>query len=188
MVTIVYSHPYDKSFNHEILNEVTKELADNGRSYKVINLYKENFNPVLGMEDYAVYPEGKTTDEDVREYQKILEDTNHIIFIFPIWWGMMPAILKGFIDKTFLKGVVFDFTPEGSMLPCLDIKRTTVITTSQQASEIIAPFMEGYFFPQVLSTVGMNNIDWHNCPKAKSGTPAHRAEFLAEVLKSLEDN
>ena len=79
MVTIVYSHPYDKSFNNEILNQVSQELAANGRSYRVINLYQENFDPVLGMEDYSIYPEGKTTDEEVKEYQKILEDTNHLI-------------------------------------------------------------------------------------------------------------
>lgn len=187
MVTIVYSHPYDKSFNNEILNQVSRELAANGRSYRVINLYQENFDPVLGMEDYSIYPEGKTTDEEVKEYQKILEDTNHLIFIFPIWWGMMPAILKGFIDKTFLKGTIYDTTPDGVMMPCLDIERTTVITTSQQDTAIIAPFMEGYFFPQVFNTVGINNVDWHNCPKTLSSTPARRAEFIAEVLASLTD-
>lgn len=185
MVTIVYCHPYDKSFNHEILNSVTKELADNGRSYSVINLYDEKFDPVLGVNDLALYSSGKTTDEQVVEYQKILKDTNHIIFIFPIWWGMMPAMLKGFIDKTFLKGSVYDTTPEGTLMPCLDIERTTIITTSQQETAVIAPFMEGYFTPMVLNTVGMNNVDWHNCPRTSFGSNAHRQEFLAEVLKAI---
>lgn len=185
MITIVYSHPYDKSFNHEILNEVKSLFDASGKSYEVINLYADDFNPVLGMEDYAIYPEGKTTDEDVVRYQKILEDTEQIVFIFPIWWGMMPAILKGFIDKTFLKGEIYDTTPEGQLMPCLDIHRTTVITTSIQDSAIIAPFMEGYFFPQVLNTVGMNNVEWYNCPKAKRATDAQRQEFVAEVLKAL---
>lgn len=185
MVTIVYAHPYDKSFNHAILQAVTKELSDNGRSYNVINLYDENFNPVLGVNDLALFSKGQTTDQLVRNYQKILQQTNEIIFIFPIWWGMMPAILKGFIDKTFLKGEIYDTSPEGLMLPCLSIDKTTVITTSQQETAVIAPFIEGYFGPLVLNTVGMNNLHWHNCPRTATGSPAHRQEFLAEVLKEL---
>lgn len=185
MVTIVYAHPYDKSFNHVILDSVTRELADNGRSFTVINLYDEHFNPVLGVNDLALYSKGETHDEQVRHYQDILQKTDEIIFIFPIWWGMMPAILKGFIDKTFLKGEVYDTTPEGQLMPCLDLKRTLLITTSEQDSAVIAPFIEGYFATNVLATVGMNGVEWHNCPRVKSGSRRDRDEFLAEVLKSL---
>lgn len=185
MITIIYCHPYDHSFNHHILDAVTRQFADEGREYDVINLYSENFNPVLDGSGLALYSKGETTDEQVVKYQQALRQTKHAIFIFPIWWGMMPAMLKGFCDKVFLKGVVYDTTPEGALLPCLSVDRTTLITTSEMPSDVIEPFIQGYFTPLVLNTVGMNNVEWFNCDKIKSGTDAHRSEFLDTVLKKL---
>lgn len=185
MITIVYCHPYDKSLNHTILNEVIRKLADNGRDYTVINLYDDKFDPVLGVNELALYSSGKTDDELTRQYQKTLTETEQLIYIFPVWWGMMPAMLKGFIDKTFLKGTIYDTLPEGGIVPCIDINHTTLITTSQQESAVIAPFIEGYFIPQVLEAVGMNNVTWHNCPRTSTGDNAHRQAFIDEILEDL---
>ena len=64
MITIVYCHPYDKSFNHTILNEIIRKLADNGRDYTVINLYDDKFDPVLGVNELALYSSGTPISED----------------------------------------------------------------------------------------------------------------------------
>lgn len=133
----------------------------------------------------SMYSIGGTKDDMVRRYQQALTRTDHIIFIFPIWWGMMPAMLKGFIDKVFLKGVIYDTTPEGALMPCLSIDRTTLITTSEGSSDIIAPFIEGYFTPLVLNTVGMNGVRWFNCAQVKTGGDAHRKLFVDTVLEYL---
>ena len=185
MITIVYCHPYDKSFNHALLQAVTDKLSGLGREYDVINLYGENFNPVLDSVGLGLYSKGETDDEMVRRYQKALEQTDHLIYIFPIWWGMMPAMLKGFIDKVFLRGIIYDYTPEGALMPCLSIDKTTLITTSESPSDVIAPFIEGYFKPMTLETVGMNNVHWFNCDQVKSGGPQHRAQFLETVLEYI---
>lgn len=182
MITIVYCHPYDHSFNHAILQSITDRFSGEGREYDVINLYAEGFDPVLDSENLSLYSKGRTHDEMVVRYQKALRNTDHIIFIFPIWWGMMPAMLKGWIDKVFLKGVVYDTTPEGALMPCLSIDKTTLITTSQEVSEVLAPFINGYFIPLVLNTVGMNGVQWFNCSQTSTGSDQHRREFIDTVL------
>ena len=183
MTTIVYCHPYDKSFNHNILEAITKQYTALGQEYDVINLYNEEFNPVLDTANLALYSKGETNDEKVRRYQKVLTNTRHIIFMFPIWWGMMPAMLKGFIDKVFLKGIVYDSTPEGALIPCLSIPRTTLITTSEEDSEVIAPFITGYFTPLVLNTVGMNGVNWFNCDHVSSGTADNNSLSAIDIKK-----
>ena len=185
MITIVYCHPYTKSFNHSILQAVTDLLTERGDEYDVINLYGEGFNPVLDSAGLALYSKGETEDEMVGRYQLALTRAESVIFIFPIWWGMMPAMLKGFIDKVFLKGTIYDTTPEGILIPCLSISKTVVVTTSEEPTAVLEPFMQGYFTEQVLNTVGMDNVTWLNCDKVKSGSETHRKEFIADVLEAV---
>ncbi len=185
MITILYCHPYEKSFNHSMLQAITDRLTDEGREYDVIDLYADHFDPVLSTTQLSMYSKGNTNDENVLRYQTALRQTHHLILMFPIWWGLMPAMLKGFIDKTFLKGIIYDTTPEGTLMPCLTIDRTTIITTSEEDTSIIAPFIEGYLTPLVLNTVGINGVRWFNCDHVKSGTDDRRRTFMAEVLKDI---
>ena len=52
-VLVVYAHPYDKSFNHAILEEVTQGLAEGGHEYEVVDLYAINFDPILSANDFV---------------------------------------------------------------------------------------------------------------------------------------
>lgn len=185
MITIIYCHPYTNSFNHNIFQHLTDMLSDLGREYCVMDLYADRFNPILDRSSLALYSKGETTDVLVKRYQEELQKTKHAVFIFPIWWGMMPAMLKGWIDKVFLKGEIYDYTPEGAIMPCLSIDKTTIITTSENTSEVFAPFIEGYFSPLTLNTVGYNDVRWFNCDHVKSGSDSHRKEFLDSVLEHL---
>jgi len=186
MITIVFCHPQTQSFNHKILEAVTKTLSDEGREYEVINLYGENFNPVLDS-NRTPLRSGSTfaTDPKARNYANILCKTQKIIFIFPIWWGEMPAMLKGFIDKTFIKGIVYDTTPEGSILPCLTVDNTMIITTSEEDSAVFANYIMGYLAPMTLTAVGMNSIQWFNLDHISEKNDADRTRFLDKIMREV---
>ena len=109
---ILYAHPNEQSFNHEILNRITTGLREGGHTFKVLDLYKEKFDPVL------IFNEDKKRrflahDEEMEGYRNLVKEADHIIFIYPIWWYGMPAILKGFIDRVFVSD--FAYTYEGSL-------------------------------------------------------------------------
>ena len=174
MTTIVYCNPSPKSFNHAILKSITDSLTDLGQEYFVIDLYADCFDPAPEADDAA-------NQVLVKRYQKALADASKVILIFPIWWGMMPAMLKGWIDCTFEKGVIYDFTPEGNMMPCLSVDKTMIITTAEEPMTLLAPFVSGYFAPQVLNAVGLNNVSWQHCDRVSTGSDEHRKEFLATV-------
>ena len=55
MTTIIYAHPYDGSFNHAVLQEITKSLEKAGQSYTVIDLYADGFNPAIEAPDLRLY-------------------------------------------------------------------------------------------------------------------------------------
>ena len=128
--TIIYAHPYEQSFNHAILQRVRELLENKGEAYKLIDLYADGFNPAYTKEELALFNQGKALDPLVLHYQEILKKTDRLIFIFPIWWADMPAIVKGFEDKVFLKTLAYNPTPTGIKGCLTQIREAVVITTS----------------------------------------------------------
>lgn len=109
-VLIIYAHPDQNSFNHAVLEKVKTGLEVGKHTYTVIDLYKRNFDPVLVYNDEKKKGD-LTSDPQVTQFQELIKQADHLIFIYPIWWYGMPAILKGFIDKVFLSG--FAYTNKG---------------------------------------------------------------------------
>lgn len=181
---IIYAHPYDKSFNHAILRNLEEKLSADHREYAVIDLYADGFNPVYRPEELALFSQGKYLDPLIENYHDILRRATQVVFIFPIWWGEAPAIVKGFFDKVMLPGFGYRIE-DGRMVPGLDVDRTLVISTSEAPTEAFKTYFEGYFIPSALTTIGFGNAKWMNCPGMTTGTLAQRQEFLRETAEWL---
>lgn len=92
-VAVIYAHPDPNSFNGAILKRVVQALEDGKHSYTVIDLYKEQFNPVLVFNEKKRRSDLKN-DPETAKYRSIIKNADHLILIYPLWWGGMPAILK----------------------------------------------------------------------------------------------
>lgn len=179
MITIVYAHPYDKSFNHAVLDTLTSGFNLAGKDYQVIDLYADNFNPAFTADSLKLYSRGETADPLARKYLDMLTKTDEIIFVFPIWWGMMPAIVKGFFDKVLLVGKAYKYNAEETLVRAeINIKRTIVLTTSQGDTKYFAPFFTDYLKNRICASTGMSNYEWHNCDKTSKGPEENRLYFL----------
>jgi NAD(P)H dehydrogenase (quinone) len=77
-----------------------EQSQKSGSFVDFIDLYKEKFNPVS-------YPDEK--DSQALEYQIRIRKADLIIIFHPVWWGTMPAILKGFCDKVFQSGFAYNY-------------------------------------------------------------------------------
>ncbi|MDY0282524.1 MAG: NAD(P)H-dependent oxidoreductase [Salinivirgaceae bacterium] len=107
-VLIVYAHPNPQSFNAAILKEVERGLQEAGHTYTVIDLYKDNFDPVLVYNDKIRRRDLKNHPETAH-YRELVRQADHLIFIFPVWWYGVPAILKGFFDRVFVSGFAYRY-------------------------------------------------------------------------------
>ena len=74
------------------------QCVQNDLSVDFIDLYKERFDPVS-------YPDEK--DSQAIEYQIRIRKADYLVVFHPVWWGTMPAILKGFCDKVFQSGYAY---------------------------------------------------------------------------------
>ena len=139
----------------------------------------------MTAEDLSLYSRGESDDRLVKKYRHQLMHTDEIVFLFPIWWGMIPAILKGFFDKVLLKGSAFSYSSSGEMIPGFRITRTLLISTSQGESEIYRPYIEGYLIPYLLNSVGMTGAEWYNCERTAHGPAENRENFLRQVTSLI---
>lgn len=186
--TIIYAHPYEQSFNHAILQRVRELLESKGEAYKLIDLYADGFNPAYTKEELALFNQGKALDPLVLHYQEILKKTDRLIFIFPIWWADMPAIVKGFEDKVFLKTLAYNPTPTGIKGCLTQIREAVVITTSTAPTwylkffcgNVIGKTMIGH----TLKGIGVGSGRWINFGGMDKSTAQARQSFLDKLYLS----
>lgn len=178
MITVVYGHPYDKSFNAAIRDAVLGALAKQGPEWSLIDLYADGFDPAVRAPELALYSGGRTCDALAQKYMDILARTTQIIYIFPVWWGTEPAIVKGFHDKVLLKGFAWTPSADGHLQPKLQIRRTTLFTTSEAPTASFSAYFTDYLPGHVFAAVGMQTVTWHNFDNIPRSTAAERSAFL----------
>jgi NAD(P)H dehydrogenase (quinone) len=130
---IIYAHPNPASFNHAILETISEELKNNKKDFTVRDLNSINFNPILKTEDLMAIQNG-AVPHDVKTEQDYITASDTLIFVFPIWWSSMPAILKGYIDRVFSQKFAYDITPDG-VIGLFKGKKAFLVSTTGASKE-----------------------------------------------------
>lgn len=186
-VVIVFNHPYEGSFGNAILNSVTKGLKGANHEVDLMHLDNDGFNPVMSREDLKAFMEHKPVDPQIIDYNERLEKADHLIFIFPIWWDLMPAMTKGFVDRVLTPGVVYDHHPRGfGLIPLLkNLKSVTIITTMNKPkimySLIIGNLIKKAMIKSVFKTMGYKNLKWISYNMVKSVSQQKRVKWLTDI-------
>lgn len=130
---IVYAHPNPKSFNHAIREIVEDKLRKDNGQFDVRDLYEIKFNPVLSGSDFVSFKQGQAPP-DIKREQEYVKNADTLIFIYPIWWFGMPAILKGYIDRVFSYGFAYAADEKG-LRGLLTDKKVIVFNTTGGSEE-----------------------------------------------------
>lgn len=124
---IIYAHPNSASLNHFFKQTVVESLENSGEEVIVRDLNQINFNPVLSLEDMQGQRMGQVA-EDIKTEQDFITWADQIIFVYPIWWTGMPAIMKGFIDRVFSYGFAYRYD-QGVQKGLLTGKKAVIINS-----------------------------------------------------------
>lgn len=109
---IVYCHPSPASFNHAVLETVLSALRQQGIEHRTIDLYAEQFDPRLSIEDWNEYEDTRVNTSRIAQHVESLRWCDSLIFIYPTWWFGQPAMLKGWLDRVLVPGVAFNMPTE----------------------------------------------------------------------------
>lgn len=189
---IVFNHPYEGSYCNAILGAVTKGLQKAGHEVDLMHLDNDKFNPAMSAEDLKAFVEHQPVDPQVVDYNERLKKADHLVFIFPIWWDIMPATTKGFIDRVLFPGVVYDHHPRGfGLVPLLkNLKSVTIITTMNKPgimySLIIGNLIRKVMLKSVFKTMGYKNLKWISYTSVKRVSHQKRVKWLNELESKFE--
>jgi putative NADPH-quinone reductase len=125
-IVVINGHPDSNSFCHALAENYKLGADKAGNVCHITHLSNLKFNPNLKY-GYNIQME---LEPDLAELQKLITKANHLVFIYPTWWGTYPALFKGFIDRIFLPGYAFKYQ-NTSPLPIKLMKGKTarIITT-----------------------------------------------------------
>ncbi len=104
-ILIINGHPNPDSFNNALTENYAKGAVASGNSVEVLHLAELVFNPNLQFG----YQKRTELEPDLLKAQELLTWCEHLVIIHPVWWGGLPALLKGFIDRVFLPKFAFKY-------------------------------------------------------------------------------
>lgn len=102
-ILIINGHPDQESFNFALAASYKKGALVSGAEVKEIIIRELNFNPNLQFG----YRKRTELEPDLIDAQEKIKWAEHLVWVYPVWWGSIPAIMKGFIDRIFLPGFAF---------------------------------------------------------------------------------
>ena len=118
-VFVVYCHPSKKSFTYEMMQEFLKGLNNANHEFIVSDLYEMNFNAEMSENEYereAYYRTDIPVAEDVMEEQRKIQESDAIVFIYPVFWTEAPAKLVGWFDRIWTSGFAYNLNPQIKIL------------------------------------------------------------------------
>lgn len=128
-ILIINGHPNKNAFNYAIASAYKKGAINSGAEVKEIIIADLDFNPNLKFG----YQQRTELEPDLIEAWEKIKWAEHLVWVHPVWWGGLPAISKGFIDRLFLPGFAYQYR-ENSVWwdKLLKGKTAHIITTIDQ--------------------------------------------------------
>ncbi|MCP9989294.1 NAD(P)H-dependent oxidoreductase [Streptomyces albogriseolus] len=130
---LVAAHPDPRSLTHHVLEEL--EAALHPAPVETADLAKERFDPVFTLADRRAYHEGGNYPADVVGEHRRLERATDLVLVFPVYWWSMPALLKGWIDRVFVNGWAFEYSPTSGLRPRLQALTTHLLPIAGDDSD-----------------------------------------------------
>lgn len=123
---LVAAHADPRSLTHHVVGRLEEALRP--VPVEVADLSKERFNPEFSLEDLRVYRErGADYPADVAREHRRLDRATDLVLVFPVYWWSMPALLKGWIDRVFINGWAYDYSPDTGLRPRLQALTTHLV-------------------------------------------------------------
>ena len=181
-ILLIMAHPDRQSFNNALADAYENGAKDSGAEIKRLDLAGLDFDLNLNRG----YHEKQELEPDLQKAQELITWADHLVFVYPIWWGMMPALLKGFLDRTFLPGFAFKYRKDSPWWDQYFKGKTARIITTMDAPYIYFWLKYGCaghkaMKKATLEFCGVKPVRITNFDRVKDSTGEKRRKWLEKV-------
>ena len=127
-IALIQGHPdaQARHFCHALADEYLKGAKNRGHEVRCIDVATLDFPVLRTKEDFD---HGVPLDV-IKQAQDVIRWADHLVIIYPLWLGTMPALLKAFFEQAFRPNFAFKFDEPGKMpKKCLAGKSARIIVT-----------------------------------------------------------
>ena len=188
---VVLVHPRHDSFTHATAAAAVRGLRRSGHHVDVLDLYAIGFRPVMtDTERHAYHGDDPVIDPLVAESVALVRNAEMLVFVYPTWWSGLPAMLKGWLEKTMVPGLAFVFDDAGKVRPGLQTVRRIVGISSYGSARPYVKAVNDNGRRILLRALRLNTgwrtrRQWLPFYAIDSSTPERRAEFIARVEREM---
>jgi NAD(P)H dehydrogenase (quinone) len=181
-VLIINGHPNSNSFCNALAEAYYKGSQASGHVVELLHVREMQFNISLSHG----YSRAAELAPDVKAAQEKIKWANHIVIIHPVWWGSVPALLKGFFDNVLLPGFAFKYKENSPMWDkLLKGKTGHVIYTSDTPTWLYKYFFSAPSVNQVknrtLQFCGISPVKVTAIAPIRKSTDAFREKWLNKI-------
>jgi len=177
---IITAAPNSESFTHVIAKELNKKYPNS----KIIDLYDEKYKlDFLEFENKRQMPK----KEKIELLQNEIENAEELIFVFPVWWWGLPAIMKNFFDSVFISDFAF-YYDENWKHELLTDKFWSIITTCDAPANIYLENsdwtwvnLKTYFEKALFGFCWIKMKDFKLFWELRASSEEYRKEFLGNL-------
>lgn len=183
-ILIIQGHPDARGnhYCHALGDAYAAGARREGHEVRIIDVAHLDFPLLASQEEFRHAP----PCEAIRSAQDAIRWADHLVFLFPLWLGTLPALLKGFLEQTFREGFAMTTRPDGrGWRRMLKGKSARVIVTMGMP----AFFYRWYFGAfgtrsltrSVLKFAGIGPVRESRIGMVEGGGSEHRARWLVQV-------
>lgn len=180
-VLIIDGHPDPSSLCAALAQSHAEGLRAGGARVEVLALRDLHFDPILRVG----YHEHQSLEPDLQRAQSLIAGARRLVVVTPVWWGSMPALLKGFFDRTLERGWAFRYKHNGMPEGLLAGRSARVIMTTDSPGFYLR-FIHGdptanSLVRSTLKFCGLKPVDMTRIGPVHKSSAAQREGWLAQV-------
>lgn len=104
-ILLIVGSPKRKSFYHLLAECYAQGARSKDHVVRELKLGELAFDPTL----HEGYEQSQVLEPDLLEAQRQIHWAEHLVFVYPVWWGGLPALLQGFFDRALQPGFAFRY-------------------------------------------------------------------------------
>ncbi|WP_417674265.1 NAD(P)H-dependent oxidoreductase [Pseudodonghicola sp.] len=181
-ILVLNGHPAETSISRQIVLAYAQAAGKAGHDLRLLHLADLDFDPDFG---FGGYQRQKPLEPQLEAFLADLAWCDHFVLAAPMWWGGLPAKLKGLIDRTFLPGRTFD-TRGRLPKPLLKGRGARVILTSDSPWWYFRLLHRPLYWQlkrQILGFVGLKPVQVTHFAPASHPQPAQVEAWLSKVRR-----